>query len=363
MTAKIKINKKIKKSLIIFLVISSGIFLFLQYKERSSVKSDVQEKTVFSYKTESPIDYKVHIIENPIYNTNVLPSDGIYITSLIKNIEIGFSHTFQGVRNCEISGSYDITASVKGTIGKDKGNILWTKNFQLKPTTKFSGNDGKLSVKDSVLIDYHKYNNLCKELNSFTGVSTDDTLYITMNIKYDILTDKGTAKEQFSPTLSIPLDKNYFNINKINMDEKAGEIKKQVTVTLMPNRILILLYTIIGIISIILAAVIIFFTEEPDKKDIYRKKIKKIFKNYGIRLVAITDEILTDESNRQNVRSMDDLIKISDELEKPILYVYKNDILEIKSFYVLADNSFVYTVDCPEIPIEQPVQNEQPSSE
>ncbi|MFA9423679.1 MAG: DUF5305 family protein, partial [Sedimentibacter sp.] len=296
------------------------------------------------------IDYKVNIIENAVYDTTVLPSDSTYITALINNIDINFKHMFEGDSISDIEGNYNIMASVTGKIGGQTGNILWTKNYELKPATKFNTSSTTCEINDKVIIDYNLYNNVSKELNSLTGVSTNDTLNISMNVNYSAKTDEGIVEEKFSPALSIPLNSTYFNIERLNIEEKTGEIKNVVNVTEPPSILKIIIFRIAIGILIILTLILIFFSDEPSYDEIYKKKINKIFKTHGSRLVAINSELTLFKENHHNVHNIDDLVKIADELEKPIMYIYNANICEMDSFYVVDSNdSYAYTVSYPNI--------------
>ena len=351
MKNKIKLNNYVRYSVIAFSSILSCILMYLAYTETTVTKTKMEEIVEFNYSASSSIDYKVNIIENSIYNTTVLSSDNTYISALLKNIEINFTHMFEGSRNSEVSGSYNITATITGNVGGENGNILWAKEFVLKPETKFIVNDKSSNITDNANIDYNSFNNICKEINSMIGVSTNDKLAISMNLKYTVKTDKGESYEEFKPSLSIPLNTSYFNITRQNIEEKKGEIKNQASVIIPPNMKKVILYRIIIILLIMLIIATIFATAKPDANDIYIKKIKKVFKTHGTRLVAINNKIACNmDENEQAVHSIDDLVKISDELGKPIIYIYNRDIKKMNSFYVIEDKcTYVYSVDYTEL--------------
>jgi len=150
----------------------------------------------------------------------------------------------------------------------------------------------------------------------------------------------------------------YFNIERLNIEEKAGEIKNIVDVVQPPNKFKIVIFRIVIGLLIMLTLILIFFTEEPSSDDIYKKKIKNIFKSHGTRLVAINNELIIANESYQDVHSIDDLVKISDELEKPIMYIYDTNITKMNNFYVIDNNGFyVYTVSYPNIYIKAKGEN------
>jgi hypothetical protein len=72
--------------------------------------------------------------------------------------------------------------------------------------------------------------------------------------------------------------------------------------------------------------------------------LNRIFKVYGNRLVALTGPVKGDPGQCRVVRSMDDLIRIADEVQKPVLYVYDPDSSSISKFLVY-DENWLYLFD------------------
>lgn len=73
-------------------------------------------------------------------------------------------------------------------------------------------------------------------------------------------------------------------------------------------------------------------------------KLDSNFKNHGNRLVALKSKIDVADKPCCNVRSIDDLVKIADELGRPVLYVYNPNYTEIDQFYVSGD-AWIYILD------------------
>jgi hypothetical protein len=89
-----------------------------------------------------------------------------------------------------------------------------------------------------------------------------------------------------------------------------------------------------------------------------RKKIKKHFKAHGKRLVGV-EKNLTDEAlSACYVHSLEDIIKISDEIERPIFYVFQNDLADIKEFFIIdREKAYLYRV-----PVYQPTDKKKKDS-
>ncbi len=76
------------------------------------------------------------------------------------------------------------------------------------------------------------------------------------------------------------------------------------------------------------------------------KTLNKIFKKHGNRLVALKINIEPAEQYI-NVRDIEDLVRIADEINKPIMYKYSSTPQEITRFYIIEENT-LYLFDLKE---------------
>lgn len=339
------------KIIIIFILVSLSIILFiLQFYESKNYTIVEKENKLYSYKISPNIKYNVNLFDNNIFDNNSLPQGGTYISSLVDKIDLNISSALSGNKKSRISGKYNITATIKGNISsQNEPKTLWSKRIILRDDTNFvtMGNDKEIT--ENLSIDYNWYSNMVKEVNESINVSTTNILEIAMNVEYDIDTDHGKIKETANPTIIIPIGSNYFTLNSSNTNEKIGDIKKTDKLTLNPDFKIITLYRIlIGIILIVLILLLIF-TTNPSEYDIYVKKINNIFKNYSKLLVGIVSFNNLNCDNIYYVKSFDDLVKISDEIEKPIFYNDSKNIENISEFYIINMNSiYIYYIESPE---------------
>jgi hypothetical protein len=152
-----------------------------------------------------------------------------------------------------------------------------------------------------------------------------------MNIDLTGITDKGPIEKSISPSLIIPLDVDMFEITEENIVDQTEAIEEIKQVQKPINKNLIIIYGIILVFLIIALIILIFFTKLACEKNPLEKELSRIFKKYGDRLVALNSDISI--TNSKNVNSIEDLVKIADEIERPIVYKYCEN-KEINKFYV-----------------------------
>lgn len=113
-----------------------------------------------------------------------------------------------------------------------------------------------------------------------------------------------------------------------------------------PNKSRLIGYGI-GIAILLLALLGLIFGTQKAEVDPIVKELKKIFKNHGTRLVALDSDTIAPDEHLSKVHSIDDLVRISDELGKPIVYKHSNDYKENTRFWVFDENRY-YVFDLKE---------------
>ncbi len=348
---KMKIRLAIKVALCVVMSVLSIVLFILQFNESKNYKTVENKVKLYDYTLSSDIKYNVKLKDNNIFDTNILAQDGTYISSLVDNIELNITNNIESSEIAKISCKYNVIAILKGNISEENEiKTLWSKYFKLKENVEVFGLSSKKVIEENIDVDYDLYNNIAKEINETIKVPTQNLIEIMMDIELNIETKHGLVKEKMNPTITIPVNNSFFTITSSNIDEKIGDISKTESIIIEPNFTRINIYRFLIGISIIIIVLIIIFTTNPSENDIYRREIKTVFKNYSKLLVGVSVSNTFDFENIYHVKSIEDLIKISDELEKPILYNSSDNIENINDFYIIYEkSSYIYSIKTPKI--------------
>jgi flagellar basal body-associated protein FliL len=337
---KLKIRRNYKYVLIGFLVViiaalSYGIFFLLQNPETK------QEKVVlYRCNHQSDVSYSVILKPNNLYDTPSLGEGQIYLAPLVDNIKAVFKYQFKGERAAALKGDYEIVGVLEGSQGeKDTYKTLWTKRYVLLPKTSFTASNSIFSLAKPITIPFNSYrtfaDNLAKDLN----ISFNSKLKVTMNIHIQAGTDRGPLEESLSPGLVIPLNNSFFEISKLQSGQKDGqkngEIQRTVTTKASVNKVMILGFIVALVIAVGALLYIVFFTTGIAFKDSAEKELTEIFKKHGSRMIALKAGTSAISEESHEVQFIDDLVKLSDETGRPIIYEYKEDAKDITRFYVV----------------------------
>lgn len=346
---KLQINKNLKIGLISILIILISTTSFLLYRQARIPKYEDQTTSVYTYNNKSSTNYTVFLKPNNLYEGNSLGESSFYITEFVDYIESDFKYEFTGERAADLKGKYEILAKVQGFTGEgEKLKIIWEKNYIILGNKSFDIKNTTKVITEEVKLDLEPYNEFVVELKKITKVNSQAMLTLVMNVTVEGKTDKGEIKETLSPSLTIPLDTAMFEISGNAIIDKSGAIEETNRVQLPINQKQVLLYGIIIGILILLLIVMIFFIKIAPEKDLHEILLNKIFKKHGDRLVALNNELLINDTSRRYVKSIDDLVRIADEIAKPILYKYSQDYKEINKFYVTHEEQ-IYIFDIRDI--------------
>ncbi|MCM1990233.1 DUF5305 domain-containing protein [Oceanirhabdus seepicola] len=334
---KVSINKNLKLILIVALIILICVSSFFIFKEAKSNKTKEEKITLYTYNSGAAFNYKVHLKPNMLFKENVLDEGQIYISEFVKHIESIFTFQFNGENEADIKGDYEIKAVLEGYTGEGESlKNIWKKEFSIIDRKDFQAEDKDYFIEDKITIKLDKFQDFIKEVSEVAKISSSVKFAIQAQVNMEAETDNGIINKTYSPTMLIPLDGSYFEIGGNLKDEQNGVIDETKKISLPVNRNRIIILSIVAGICLLALIYVLFFTI-PVVIDEHEKELKKIFKNHGDRLVALNEEGLSYYGECIKVKSIDDLVRISDEVGKPIMYKYSSDYSEISKFYVISE--------------------------
>ncbi|MFT9495127.1 DUF5305 family protein [Anaerosolibacter sp.] len=342
---RIRLHRYVRLTVTILSVLFITTASFMLYRELK-VPSLAEEKAVlYSYKHKTDAKYRVFLKPNILYDANSLVEGQLYLTKFVDYIRTYFQYEFTGETDAEIFGDYAVVAAVEGYIEeKEKIKTIWKKEFTLIPKTDFKTKDRKITIDKEVSIRLEEYNIFATQVSETSKANVPVKLSLLMNINIKADTGKEIMEERLTPALIIPLNTNYFEIVKGGMEEKPGAIEETKQVPQPPNKNLIILYSTAIVTFATGLIYLVFFTSIAPPIDPLVKQLNCIFKKYGSRLVALNSELALICETYSKVRSIDDLVRIADELGRPIMYQYHSNPKDITQFYIMGD-TLMYIFD------------------
>jgi hypothetical protein len=340
---KREIGQNFKIAIIGILVVligalSCGIYFLIQ-------NPGTKEDKVVLYRCTHQADatYNVSFKPNNLYDTSTLGEGEVYLAPLVDKINTSFNYQFKGDREADLKGDYEIIGVVEGYQGeKDTYKTLWTKRYILQTKTPFSAKNKAFTISKQIPVDFNAYHaftdSLAKELN----ISFNSKLTVVMNVHIQVATDQGPLEETLSPGLVIPLNTPYLEISKLQTGEKPGAIQRTEKTKAPVNWKIVFVCGMFLAIVVVGLVYLVFFVSGTASQNPEEKNLLEIFKKHGSRMIALRSGISETGGSQYQVKLIDDLIKLSDETGRPIIYEYQEDISAITRFCIVDQESLYY---------------------
>ena len=307
------IDKRIRLSLIAILILMLAIFAhgaYTAYRLPTEVKHDF---TTFTYAHSGNFYYTVCLKPNSLYETTTMGEGKTYFRKITERIDTVFGYEFTCDRDAEITGEYEVTACVASADD-------WEKCFTLIPKTTFNSSGRSASFTENLQIDPAYYEGVLSDVSDEIGVRAQNpALTIRYNIHTVARTDAGNVDESLTPSLAIPLNENAFTIEN-SADEKAGSFKTKKTIV-KQNVVDRRRYsTAAAILVIILLTAFTFLTSDAQVTlSKAEKEVISARKKYGDWIADAMDVPIESGQSVISLRSLGDLVKVAEELDKPII--------------------------------------------
>lgn len=337
---KYRLDYRVKNIILAACITAIMITLYFCGKEVFITKYEKSNIERLKYGDETSIGYQIYLEkDNMLYDIEKI-EEGIAISNFIDYIRVNYKYKYDSnvIPSSNIKGEFIL--ELEGYMGENETRKSIFKkvfdtieiNEKVMKEQEFSG---------SVDIKCSKYKEFVEEL--FKNAEMSCSTKLNAKIKIDI-----SAKNEFKninftsePFIEIPINESFIEIvgNKSvsQKDKYVDIISKKIPV----NKKRLYAYAVF-IVIVLICSILVFLKVDginrPNKK---RKMITKIFKQHGSYMVELTKPIDMCKKEIIQVSSIDDIVRLADEIRKPIFYDTYNDIENVSKFYLM-DNETVY---------------------
>lgn len=303
----------------------------------------VDKDYYLQYNQSGNIDYNVYLKENDFYEEEVLGKGQSYVAELIDNVEVDFVYDFGIDAKLGVSGVYDIVGKLIVADARNSREIF-VKEYPLKSQVSTSGVNGRLTVSDSVTVNYDEYNELAKQfVEAYKLSEVKSTLVLTMKVavRYEGLQTRTAPQTDYAFTLNIPLTLQKVDIVMTSVAPSADNqilavnngVNKELFKTLGT------VACVLEFVAIIVFVIYVFKTRNDDIN--YEIKIKRLVSAYKSYIQKILSEFNTDGYQILKVETFNEMLDIRDTVNAPIL-MSENIDKTCSKFYIPTDNGILY---------------------
>lgn len=321
--------------IIIFIILS---FIFL--------KKGIGTKTYTSlfYNEKSNLDYKVYLKPNPYFSEAYIGKGKQYIANLIDYIDIDFNYNFYSSDFIDYDYRYVINAEVLVYQKGETSKVLLSQPYTLVPEKKANYKESNsFNIYENLKINYSQYNNIVSEFKKDYSLSVEGvlkiTLYIFMNGKYEEIAQPISSSQTMS--LSMPLTEQTINIGASYKEINDANIIEEYSNVETINIIYFVLFGISTLLAAITAIILIRFMRKIRVKGTpYDAQLSYILKNYEGIVARVKKVPDLKEHTIIELESFDEILDISEKLDKPILFIEMHK--RQKSWFLVVNHKEIY---------------------
>lgn len=314
-----------------------------------------EEYVAYAYDQEAVLDYRVHLQPNDFFGEEVQGPDQAYMSDLTDHIAVDLHYAFAGEEQAGITGEYSasayLTARARGEgepgAEQEEGMVVWQKDYQLLSPEPFASDTGTIDLEDSVRVPYAEYRGFVERLREDTGFSPDELQLI---VEFDVLTrvetEHGVAEERLQPRLVVPMRHDTFTVEGDRVENHSGGIMQQREVAVDGVH---QARTGLGLATVVFAGLLgaFLFTTVPVRnvsgaeapRDL---ALGRLLKKHRERIVRMVGELPAEPGTMLEVESFDDLLKVADELQKPVVYQERATPAGHQAVFLVLDDTLNY---------------------
>ena len=306
--------------IILTLFLSSLYIIYCSFNKFKNIEKNI----VYSYNIKQDLDYTVSLYDNSFIESSVLGKDEMYISDLIKEINMEYKYNYAGSKITPLSYSYGVTATINGEYQLDQeedDSKVWTKKYTLlKEQTNKVDDTTAINIDQPIKLDFKFYNDVVSKFRQELKLPITATLNVVFSINVTGEENNEKINDTKEIKLSIPLNQQAFKITETyeakfnNSLSPDREEKDQINI-----RKLVAGITLMGS-SLFMFVLLFREIFNLPKKNAYTIKLNKLLKDYGDVIIEIVTPVNEENLNIVEVKNFNEMMDLEEELRVPIMF-------------------------------------------
>ncbi len=341
---KIKIRKSVRRTYLCVLLIIFAMCLYLLYDSFNSAnKKNFVKANIYEYNNKYSYKYDVKLLDNKYVDSDNVAEDDVYITDLMDSIDISMNYVYKANQSSDINYSYQVRGFLEATYSNTKNGKdqkVWQKSYSIVPNKDASVSGDSFEINESFNV------NLADVIAEVKGFQEE--LGMPVSVKYTVFlgissTTNVLGKEVsnvYSPDIVFDIGNKTTSISSTTENSERPQIvTKTVQESTGMSNLKRSTATVTAVVSCLLILAVLIKTENKNNvKNEYKVELNKILRGCEEKLVESNSKIDVEGQNLVDVKEFSEVLKVSEELFKPILY-WNNEDDEETWFCVLGDNT------------------------
>lgn len=319
---KKKIRSSTKTTIFIICGILALFSIIVLYSSIFETKIEEQEQVIYKYSDTYQQQYTVDLKKNKYMENENLSENQLYVTDLIENLNLNLNYKYEGTGPEKINCTYNVTGKLKSTYSSNgKEEEIWNKEYVIIEDKEKSTTENILEINEDIDIDLQEYNELVNDFIEKMQMAITTTLYVEFNSNITAHANGEMILDNYTNQLEITLGDKVTKITGDTEDFKEKEETRKVQIEKETNKTIVVASAIMLLLSIYTIIKVQRETKTTNKIiNMFKVELNQILGACGDRIVKIDSEINTTGITMIELKDINELVKLSEELYKPILY-------------------------------------------
>ena len=323
---KNKHKKRMRSStrLTIFIVCFALILISIigLYSNIYIAETEEREETVYKHLNKYAQTYTIELKQNKYMGEEHLLENELFVTDLIEKLKLNYNYTYEGLEPEKINCTYNVKGKLKSTYSSN-GNEqeMWNREYVILESKDTSSDTSVLEINENIDIDLSEYNKLVNDFIEKMQMAISTKLHIIFEANVTAYANGEMFLNKYTNEIEVTLGDKVTKITGEKEDSREEKVKRTVQITKEKNEGVIIL----SAITLVLSAGIMIKVQRETKTsnritNLFKIELNEILSTCGDRIVKIDSETNTAGSAIIELKDINELVKLSEELYKPILY-------------------------------------------
>lgn len=306
-------------------------------------KTITKHENIYNYTNKFKYNYSVNLINNKYIDEPTLGmEENAYVTDLIDNINMNLIYQYEGSKQTVVKYDYEVVGTLQGIYTYNgMEQRVWTKKYNVLEKQEKQAEDGNILIDENLNLDLFAQNALVKDFEQQMGMTINAKLILTLNVNTTTIVEGKQVTNKYISPISIDLGKKTTSILGENNKEETKYISKEVEIPKQNLGIQMVISIVTLLVSIIMYRYVLTKTQPINKiKNVYKYELNKILRLCQDKIVQVSAEPDVTATTIIDVKDFGEIIKVSEELFKPILYWASKE--KDEAWFYVMSNSVTY---------------------
>lgn len=341
---KNRIRKSTKYAYTMIAIVLLATSLCSLAKNLSAENVKTRTKEIYHYTNKFNYDYKVNLIQNKFMkDTEITDKTIAYVTDLIDTIDLKVNYEYIADKQSDLQYTYSLIGKMQVVYTKDgEKQKIWEEEENLLEEKQLNEFSDKISINENLNLDLKQKNNLLEQFKQQMGMTIDAQYSVTLKINVKTKIEDKEVNADYNPTIQVDLAEKTSKIAGENNQEDTQYISKEYNVSSTRNIFIMIIDIILLIIAMALLKYVTKSKTTNRVKNEFRQELNRILKICQDKIVQVRSKPIDKTENVVMVKDFGEIVKVSEELFKPILYYFDGQQEEAWFSVMSGNNTYRY---------------------